>query len=1033
MADPARLEAVAAMSLTEGPVPEELFRIVRVAAKSLKASAAAFLVLEANRFALRGSVGLPPALTGLSHWPLEWDFLLEAAFEGPMARAFSDSESVSEANDFPTGSLPLFLGAPVADAQGRCLGVLVLWNQGSREWSSDDFDLVAEFTSVLRDSLEALREVRGRDETFRQRAQAEQALAASRTEIDTILKTLNTPVIAYDGSGTPVYANDAAAAILDCSDALELLSRGRGEIASRFEVVNASMLPFPMEQFPSFRALKGESVPGELMGYRSKATGVLKWVVVKATPILEADGKVRLVISVFQDITEARRAEVAISKNLHYLEGMNRVSEAIERTMDLEGVLPAAMARLLDVFECDRAWLIHLSESESSGFRIPFSAQRLGPESEGVPANGGVVINLSASAGFEVIPAEAEFQDIVRACKATEEPILFGREHSMPNPEFWKRSLGAGSAMAISVRPQVGRPWILFLVRSPEAPPWNVEDFTLFKDISSRIGTALGAMLLNRDLRRSEEKYRTLFERSMDGIYRCSPDGTILDANPALVAMLGFTDRAQLVGTLQTRLLPAGMDAGGISEGGETFSVSLERKDGLVWVEVNAQPIRRIGGSVAHIEGIVRNISDRKRAEEALKASEEKLRQSQKMEAVGRLAGGVAHDFNNLLTAINGFSDLLLMSVAKDDSRRAHLEEIRKAGARAEALTSQLLAFSRKQVLAPRMLDLNTVVSGMETMLRRLIGENIGFRTRLKPHLPKVIADPSQMEQIILNLVLNARDAMPNGGELTMLTDNRCLRDQQHCSGFMDVVPGDYALLSVCDTGTGMDHETKSRLFEPFFTTKAKDKGTGLGLSIVYGAVKQANGTITVETEPDKGTVFSIFLPAVSREDKPQKVGKNERALRSVGGTETILLVEDEDAVRCLVRDVLEVGGYKVFEAPSGEQALEILEKQAKDIHIHLLLTDVVMGGMSGRELAERLKAVRPRTKVLFMSGYTEDAIIRHGVFTAQASFIGKPFTPTTLSAKVREVLNGSVKEAEKETGNDAAKELGSKAESASS
>jgi CheY-like chemotaxis protein len=332
----------------------------------------------------------------------------------------------------------------------------------------------------------------------------------------------------------------------------------------------------------------------------------------------------------------------------------------------------------------------------------------------------------------------------------------------------------------------------------------------------------------------------------------------------------------------------------------------------------------------------------------------------------------------------------------------------RRAGARAAALTSQLLSFSRKQVLAPKVLDVNAVVSGMETMLRRLIGENIGFRTRLEARLPKVIADPNQLEQVILNLVLNARDAMPSGGELLVSTGTVLIKEHDLSRTDLEIAPGEYTVLKVVDTGTGMDAETKSRLFEPFFTTKQKDKGTGLGLSTVYGAVKQANGTLAVESEPGKGTEFSIFLPSASKQGRPDKERLRERALRSMGGNETILLVEDEDAVRRLVRDVLEVGGYHVLEASGGEQALELAESQTKDTPIHLLLTDVVMGGISGRVLAEKLKAKRPEIKVLFMSGYTEDAIIRHGVYTAQASFIGKPFTPAAISAKVRDVLEGS-------------------------
>jgi len=487
----------------------------------------------------------------------------------------------------------------------------------------------------------------------------------------------------------------------------------------------------------------------------------------------------------------------------------------------------------------------------------------------------------------------------------------------------------------------------------------------------------------------------------------------MLDANPAMVALLGYAERAELIGLPMTLLLPAGGDAAAHGEGGDTFAVELPRRDGAtVWVEVNAQAIRRQGGEIAYYEGIVRNISDRKRAEEALKASEEKLRQAQKMEAVGRLAGGVAHDFNNLLTAINGFSDLLLMSVAKDDPRRSHLEEIRKAGARAAALTGQLLSFSRKQVLAPRLLDLNGVVKGMETMLRRLIGEDITLVAELDPQLKKVIADPNQMEQVILNLVLNARDAMPEGGELRIVTANRALREEDRAQAQMEVPAGDYALLSVRDTGTGMDAETQSRLFEPFFTTKPKDKGTGLGLSTVYGAVKQAGGALLVTSFPGRGSDFSIFLPKATKEaGKPHIDELRARAFRSAGGSETILLVEDEDAVRRLARDVLEAAGYTVHEAPGGEQALELAER-LKDRTIHLLLTDVVMGGISGRELAERLKTKRPATRVLFMSGYTEDAIIRHGVYTAQASFIGKPFSPASLTAKVREVLDAVAEKA---------------------
>jgi PAS domain S-box-containing protein len=822
--------------------------------------------------------------------------------------------------------------------------------------------------------------------------QAQFDLARTRDDQAAMLRTMETGCTAQDATGKLVYANAAAVRSLGFPDEASLLASDIRAVFDRFEVMDAEGRPMPMARLPGRRALLGETVRGEILCYKVKATGAEQWSMVNATPLFDEGGKVRLAINVFADITEMRRAQASLEKHMRYLEGVNRVSGALQRTLDVEGALPVALSRLLEVFDCDRVWLIQSSESNGR-FRIPFSAE--------LPRQGGI------PPAPEELPDAANFEEVAVACQATEDPLVFGREHPLPAAEYWIKTMGVGSLKVISVRPQVGRLWILCLLRPPAADPWRDDDFAMFKDISLRMATALASMFLNRDLRRSEEKHRTLFERSLDGIFRIAPDGAVLDANPAMVAMLGCADRSDLIGTRQTLLLPAGGDPSAHGDGGETFSVELSRRDGMpVWVEVNAQPIKRQSGEIAYYEGIVRNINDRKRAEEALKASEEKLRQAQKMEAVGRLAGGVAHDFNNLLTAINGFSDLLLMSVGKEDPRRAHLEEIRKAGARAAALTGQLLSFSRKQVLAPRVIDLNAVVKGMETMLRRLIGEEITLVAELEPRLKRVVADANQMEQVILNLVLNARDAMPEGGELRIITANRAFREEERARAVLDAPAGEYALLCVRDTGTGMDAEIQARLFEPFFTTKAKDKGTGLGLSTVYGAVKQAGGTLIVESAPGCGAEFSIFLPEAAKGAGKPRLGKfRDTVIRSSGGTETILLVEDEDAVRRLARDVLEAAGYTVHEAPGGEQALELADR-LKDRDIHLLLTDVVMGGISGRELSERLKVKRPATRVLFMSGYTEDAIIRHGVYTAQAAFIGKPFSPAALAAKVREVLD---------------------------
>jgi nitrogen-specific signal transduction histidine kinase/ActR/RegA family two-component response regulator len=383
------------------------------------------------------------------------------------------------------------------------------------------------------------------------------------------------------------------------------------------------------------------------------------------------------------------------------------------------------------------------------------------------------------------------------------------------------------------------------------------------------------------------------------------------------------------------------------------------------------------------------------------KTLEVKLQQAAKMEAVGRLAGGVAHDFNNLLTIINGYGELVLDSLNSDDPMRGHLNEIMKAGDRAASLTRQLLAFSRQQVLAPQVLDLNALVADVEKMLRRLIGEDIELAMVRDSALGQVKADPGQIEQILMNLAVNARDAMPEGGKLVIETANVEL-DDTYADRHTVVTPGRYVMLAVTDTGTGMDAETQSHIFEPFFTTKEKGSGTGLGLAMVYGTVKQSGGYVWVYSELGQGTTFKIYLPRV--EEVAESVLGSEVRGRPVTGSETILLVEDEGAVRALATKVLQDLGYKVLASGSPEDSFQIGERHTGPID--LLLTDVVLPGMSGREVAEHLVRLRPTLKVLYMSGYTDYAVARHGVLEPGTAFLQKPFTPANLARKVREVLD---------------------------
>ena len=419
------------------------------------------------------------------------------------------------------------------------------------------------------------------------------------------------------------------------------------------------------------------------------------------------------------------------------------------------------------------------------------------------------------------------------------------------------------------------------------------------------------------------------------------------------------------------------------------------RKDGhLWWNEATISPIRDPEGRVTHFLAIQWDIT-------AQRQLEDQFRQAQKMEAVGRLAGGVAHDFNNLLTVISSYSELLLHDLSAEDPRREDLEEIRKAASGAAGLTRQLLAFSRKQVLEPTVVDLNTVVAGADKMLKRLIGEDIDLVSVLAKDLGAVRADAGQVEQVILNLAVNARDAMPEGGKLTIETSNIKL-DTTYVDQHRVVAPGAYVLLSVSDTGTGMDEHTKAHVFEPFFTTKEQGKGTGLGLATVYGIVKQSGGFIWVYSELGQGTTFKIYFPLV---EEAATVPAAHEAPGSLQGTETVLLAEDSAAVRTVANQVLTRHGYKVLEAVDGRSALEVGTRHEGPVH--LLVTDVVMPEMSGRQLAERLKERRPALKVLFVSGYTDDAITRHGILEPGIAFLQKPFTPESLARKVREVLDG--------------------------
>jgi two-component system cell cycle sensor histidine kinase/response regulator CckA len=503
-------------------------------------------------------------------------------------------------------------------------------------------------------------------------------------------------------------------------------------------------------------------------------------------------------------------------------------------------------------------------------------------------------------------------------------------------------------------------------------------------------------------LRVAETSYETLVEHAPVGIYRSSPDGRFLSVNTALVRILGHESAADLLRLDMARDVYADsterqrlVDRDSYTDREyDDVEATWKGKDGrLLTVQLSVRAVRNAARQVVYYETFVRDVTEQRRLQQ-------QLLQSQKMEAVGRLAGGIAHDFNNLLTVITSYSDLLLEDLGKDDPKRDDVEQVLKAANGAASLTRQLLAFSRQQVLAPRVLNLNAVVEGLQKILRRVIGEDIELATALAPDLGAVKADVGQLEQVLMNLTVNARDAMPTGGKLTVETGN-VEHDPDYAREREAAAVSRFVMLAVTDTGVGMDEATKARIFEPFFTTKEAGKGTGLGLATVYGIVNQSGGFIWVYSEPGNGTSFKIYLPRI---DAPVEGVKAAGGISAPRGTETVLLVEDAAAVRAVAKQVLERQGYTVLEAPDGEVALHVAQKHRGPIH--LLLTDVVMPVLSGRRLAEQLARVRPDMKVLYASGYTDDSVVRHGIIESGTAYLQKPFTPDSLARKVREVLD---------------------------
>jgi PAS domain S-box-containing protein len=675
--------------------------------------------------------------------------------------------------------------------------------------------------------------------------------------------------------------------------------------------------------------------------YRAiRADGALRIFQSRAEVIRDANGKALKMVGATQDVTDRKQAEEEL-----------RVSEARYKTL-IEGA-PEAIV----VADLDTQKFVDFNENAMHLFGLTREELlKVGP--------------------VEVSPA---FQPDGQSSSEGAMEFLM-RAMSGESPVFeWVHKSAYGKEIPCEVR----------LVRLPAAGRNLVRGS--ITDISER-----------KQAEEERSRLVSIVESSGDAIVGASPEGIITDWNAAAERVYGYT-AAEIHGkhisiltpTSGTNEIPAFLERINQGERISDFEAVNVRKDGTEFpVSMTMSAIRDSQGGILGLSGIIRDITSRKRLEEQVTLA-------QKMESVGRLAGGVAHDFNNMLQIIHGYSELVLDQLAEEDSSRGHVQEIKNVVERAAGLTRQLLAFGRQQVLSPQVMDLNVAITHLSKMLRRLIGEDINLEIRQDKDLERVRADPGQIDQVIMNLAVNARDAMPKGGKLTIETANVQV-DHAFASGHFPMAPGNYVLISVSDTGIGMDAQTQTRIFEPFFTTKEKGKGTGLGLATVYGIVKQSGGYIWVQSELGRGSTFRVYLPPVKDAATVKEV-KEVRALK--GGTETVLLVEDEENVRLLVRRALQSKGYTVLEAQNGKDALRV----ARQHHgpIHLLMTDVVMPGMGGRELAERLIRLRGEMKTLFMSGYADDAIHHHGVLNPGTVLLQKPFSAEMLATKVREVLKG--------------------------
>ena len=672
--------------------------------------------------------------------------------------------------------------------------------------------------------------------------------------------------------------------------------------------------------------------------------------------------------------------------HIRFLENLELVDWTIKQETDVDLMLSHIVKTVFAIFKCDRAWLFYPCDPASPTFRVPVEVTA--PEYPGA-----CELNVD-------LPLPPDMAENLREALASAGPVVCVAGTADPVNQVTAEQFGVRSQMFMAIYPRVGKPWVFGLHQCSHPRVWSREERRLFQEIGARLADGLSTQLMFRDLLQSEARYRRIVDTANEGVWVLGPDSRTAFVNARMAEMVGYPAE-ELAGRAITDFVSVedlpDYHANTVNyrlEKAAHFECRFHKKNGqTVWAMASAVPILDAEGNFQGFFGMFTDITEKQ-------MMEARLLHSQKLEAVGRLAGGVAHDFNNMLGVILGNTELALEEVSPNQTLFSLLMEIQKAATHSADLTRQLLAFARKQATSPKVLDLNATVAGMLRMLQKVIGEDVDLSWLPGKVAGAIRLDPSQLDQILVNLCINARDAIADGGRIAIRTGSWTV-DDLFCDRRLDIHPGAYSWLSVSDTGSGMDQATQAKVFEPFFTTKGEGKGTGLGLSTVYGIVKQNGGFIELESAPGEGTTFQICLPVHDSSEIPEE-GKSPEP---ISGGETVLLVEDEVPLLRIAKRLLVRLGYHVLAADGPEAALELAGGHTGAID--LLLTDVVMPGLNGLELRDRLLQTRPNVKCLLVSGYTADVIAGHKMTLEGTTFLQKPYSLQALSIKIREVLVG--------------------------